>query len=295
METSTTTRRGVLLAGGSGSRLLPLTKGLCKQLLPVYDKPMVYYPLSVLMLAGIRSSLVVCDPSQRSLFEAMLGDGSQWGIELSFAAQSEPRGVADALLVAEQFLDGAPSALVLGDNLFFGTGLGQRMHRADLRTSGATVFTYPVSDPSAFAVIELDESGVPAAIHEKPQQPDSQLAVTGLYFYDGRAPSLASTLTPSDRGELEITCLNRAYLEAGELFVESLGRGDAWMDMGTHADLLHAAHFVEAMQERQGLRMACLEEIAWRQGWIDSAAVEALAETMSPSPYGDYLLRLVQA
>ncbi|MCH2136105.1 MAG: glucose-1-phosphate thymidylyltransferase RfbA [Phycisphaerales bacterium] len=295
MRTSSTTRRGIVLAGGSGSRLLPLTRSVCKQLLPVYDKPMVYYPLSVLMLAGIRRSLVICDPGQLQLFQRLLGDGSRWGIELSFETQSEPRGVADALLVAEQWLDGDPSALVLGDNLFFGTGLPDRMHRADDRADGATVFTYPVSDPSAFAVMDVDGQGKPTGICEKPETPSSALAVTGLYFYDSQAPERARSLTPSARGELEITSLNQSYLDAGKLHVESLGRGDAWMDMGTHADLLHAAHFVEAMQERQGLRMACLEEIAWRQGWISSEMVQEQARGMEPSSYAEYLHRLIQA
>jgi glucose-1-phosphate thymidylyltransferase len=294
MDCGTTTRKGIVLAGGSGSRLLPLTRGLCKQLLPVYDKPMVYYPLSVLMLAGIRKSLVVCDPSQMALFQTLLGDGSQWGLELSFAAQTSPRGIADALLVGESFLQGQPSALVLGDNLFFGTGLPERMHRADQRTSGATIFSYPVRDPSSFAVLQTDAAGTPVRIDEKPEHPVGSLAVTGLYFYDEQAPDLARMLEPSARGELEVTALNQAYLDAGELHVESLGRGDAWMDMGTHEDLLSAAHFVEAMQTRQGLRMACVEEIAWRQGWITSSDVLTQADSMHPSPYGDYLRQLIQ-
>lgn len=287
--------KGILLAGGSGTRLYPVTRGVCKQLLPVYDKPLVYYPLSVLMLAGIREILVVTTPEDRPAFERLLGDGRQWGIELSYAVQPRPEGLAQALLIGERFLDGAHCCLILGDNVFFGHYLRVALRLATSRAEGATVFGYRVADPERYGVVVLDAEGRPLAIEEKPERPRSNYAVTGLYFYDPEAPSIARSLRPSPRGELEITDVNRAYLEAGKLTVERLGRGYAWFDAGTHDSLLQAGEFVRTLQNRQGFQIACPEEIAYLQGWIDAEDVEALARPLAKTAYGRYLLELVRS
>ncbi|MDP7029177.1 MAG: glucose-1-phosphate thymidylyltransferase RfbA [Phycisphaerales bacterium] len=287
------TRKGIILAGGSGSRLHPVTRAVSKHLLPVYDKPMIYYPLSVLMLAGIREILVITTPTDAARFQTLLGDGSDWGLTIEYAVQTKPDGVARALVIAEPFLGGSPSALVLGDNVFFGNGLRGRLARASERSEGATVFAYPVANPSDFGVIRLDGDGRPVSIIEKPETPESNLAVTGLYFYDERAPSIAAATAPSARGEVEISDVNQAYLSEGMLSVEQLGRGDAWLDTGTHESLLQASMFVETIETRQGLKIACPEEIAWRQGWIDDASFASLATAMGAGTYGDYLRALI--
>ena len=287
------TRKGIVLAGGSGTRLHPVTAAVSKQLLPIYDKPMVYYPLSVLMLAGIDDILLISTPTDLPRFEALLGDGSSWGISIQYAAQPRPEGIAQALIIAEPFLDGAPSTLVLGDNVFFGNQLTERLARAVERDEGATVFAYPVANPQEFGVVDLDDAGRPVRLVEKPESPQSNLAVTGLYFYDGLAPAIARSIEPSDRGELEITAVNEVYLEAGTLHVERFGRGDAWLDTGTHESLLQASMFVETIESRQGLKIACPEEIAWRNGWIDDCDMEALIGAMGKSTYGDYLRQLL--
>lgn len=287
-------RKGIVLAGGEGTRLYPLTHVVSKQLMPVYDKPMVYYPLSTLMLAGIREMLIITTPADRERFRELLGDGSRWGVRLEYAAQDEPRGIADALLVGREFLAGDPSALILGDNLFFGHGLPGVLRKAAALEKGATVFGYRVSRPERYGVVRFDERGRPEDIVEKPADPPSPYAVTGLYFYDGRAPDLAAELEPSERGELEITDLNRRYLEAGELKVEKLGRGYAWLDTGTHDSLLDAASFIRTVEERQGLKVACPEEVAWRMGYIDSAQVKRLAEPLRGTGYGEYLVKLLE-
>ena len=287
-----TSRKGILLAGGSGTRLHPVTHVVSKQLLPVYDKPMVYYPLSVLMLAGIRDILMICTPEDLPRFKALLGDGSAWGLRLQWCEQPRPEGIAQALVLAESFLDGSPCALVLGDNIFFGNGMRKRLAAVDAQVEGATVFSYPVANPEAFGVIELDIDGRPVRITEKPSQPVSNLAVTGLYFYDGQAPTIAANIEPSERGELEISAVNQAYLDMGLLQVEQFGRGDAWLDTGTHETLLQASMFVETIEARQGLKIACPEEIAWRQGWISDEAFAALAEQCGASSYGAYLRQL---
>lgn len=284
-----TTRRGIVLAGGTGTRLWPMTRAVGKQLLPVYDKPLVYYPLTTLMLAGVREILVITTPHEAPLFRALLGDGSAWGLALAYAVQPEPRGIAQALVIAEPFLDGRPSALVLGDNLFFGHGLGEVLAAADARGHGATVFGYRVSDPARYGVIELAADGAVVSLEEKPARPRSNLAVTGLYFYDGAAPTLARGLVPSARGELEVTDLNAAYLARGELACVTLGRGFAWLDTGTPEALLEAAMFVQTLQKRQGLLVASPEEVAFRQGWIDAAALVALGRAMGGTPYGQAL------
>lgn len=286
-------RRGIVLAGGSGTRLHPATRAISKQLLPVYDKPMVYYPLSVLMLAGMREVLVISTPHDLPLFERLLGDGSEWGMRLAYAEQPSPDGLAQALTIAEDFLEGKPSALILGDNLFFGYGFSERLARANTRETGATVFGYQVEDPQRYGVVAFDAAGRPREIVEKPAQPPSNTAVTGLYFYDTHAPRFARELKPSARGELEITDLNRRYLEAGTLAVEALGRGFAWLDTGTHQSLLQASTFVETIEERQGVKIGAPEEIAWRAGWIDDAQLRALAEPLAKTRYGQYLLRLL--
>ena len=287
-----TARKGIVLAGGSGTRLYPITQAISKQLLPVYDKPMIYYPLSVLMLAGIREVLVINTPHEQALFRALLGDGSQWGMKIEYAAQPSPDGLAQAFVIGREFLDGAPSCLVLGDNIFHGPGLTAMLERADARERGATVFGYWVSDPERYGVAEFDDAGRVIGLEEKPPKPRSNYAVTGLYFYDGRASEFASSLQPSPRGELEITDLNRCYLDQGDLHLERLGRGYAWLDTGTHQSLLEASNYIETIEARQGLRVCCPEEIAWSNGWIDGAQLEALARPLAKNGYGQYLLSL---
>jgi len=287
-------RKGILLAGGTGTRLDPVTRVVSKHLLPVYDKPMVYYPLSVLMLADIREILIITTPEDRPRYESLLGSGESWGVRFDYMTQDRPEGIAHALILAEPWLEGSSSALVLGDNIFFGNGLGSRLRAACAQSDGATVFAYPVADPSRFGVVQLDVDGRPVALEEKPDRPHSNLAVTGLYFFDAEAPAIASKIEPSHRGELEITEVNRAYLEQGRLHVEQLGRGDAWLDTGTHETLLQASMFVETIESRQGLKIACPEEIAWRRGWIDDESFSRLADDMAGSSYGDYLLALMR-
>ena len=285
--------KGIILAGGSGTRLYPATIATSKQLMPVYDKPMIYYPLSVLMLAGIRHVLVICAPEDRDRFERLLGDGSQWGLTLSYAVQPRPEGLAQAFLIGQTFLDGGPASLILGDNIFWGHGFVGELKRAAAKTAGATVFGYAVQDPERYGVVEMGADNRAVSIEEKPQRPRSNLAVTGLYFYDGAVCEHAARLKPSPRGELEITDLNRVYLAQGALEVVRLGRGVAWLDTGTHESRLQAAQFVEMIQSRQGLKISCPEEIAYRQGWIDAARVEELAGPLAKNEYGRYLLRLV--
>ena len=288
-----TKRKGIILAGGSGTRLYPLTQAISKQLLPVYDKPMIYYPLSVLMLAGIREVLVINTPHEQALFKALLGNGSQWGMDIRYAAQPSPDGLAQAYLIGRDFVAGQPSCLVLGDNIFYGHGFTDMLRRADARSEGATVFGYWVNDPERYGVAEFDAQGRVIGIEEKPANPRSNYAVTGLYFYDGHASDYAAELRPSPRGELEITDLNRRYLEAGALHLEPLGRGHAWLDTGTHQSLLEASNFIETIEARQGLRVCCPEEIAFGSGWIDAAQVEKLAAPLAKNGYGQYLLSLV--
>jgi glucose-1-phosphate thymidylyltransferase len=285
--------KGIVLAGGSGTRLYPATQVVSKQLLPVYDKPMVYYPLSTLMLAGVRDILVISTPQDAPRFEALLGDGSRWGIRLRYAVQPRPEGIAQAFLVGRDFIDGERVALVLGDNIFHGHNLAELLKRAVSRARGATVFAYAVNDPRRYGVIEFDARGRAVSIEEKPRQPKSRYAVTGLYFYDGRVVEIASQLKPSARGELEISDVNRAYLEGGELEVIPMGRGMAWLDTGTHEALLEAAHFIETIERRQGLKIACPEEIAYRMGFIDGAQLAALARPLEKSGYGEYLRRVL--
>ena len=289
-----TIRKGIVLAGGAGSRLHPVTVAVSKQLLPIYDKPMVYYPLSVLMLSGIRDIMLISTPVDVPRFEALLGDGSAWGVSIQYAVQPNPEGIAQALVIADPFLDGAPSALVLGDNVFFGNQLTSRLERADSRQEGATVFAYPVANPQEFGVVDLDSHNRPVRLVEKPNDPQSNLAVTGLYFYDHMAPAIARSIEPSARGELEITAVNQAYLEAGSLHVEQFGRGDAWLDTGTHESLLQASMFVETIESRQGLKIACPEEIAWRSGWIEDEDVDRIVAGMGKSTYGRYLQQMLQ-
>jgi glucose-1-phosphate thymidylyltransferase len=286
-------RKGIILAGGSGTRLYPLTRVVSKQLLPVYDKPMIFYPLATLMQAGIREILVITTPHEQSMFQALLGDGTDWGLSLEYAVQPRPDGLAQALIIAEDFLAGAPSCLILGDNIFHGGGLKEVLQRATDRTGGATVFGYWVKDPERYGVVEFDAGDRAITIEEKPERPKSNYAVTGLYFYDGRASALARSLAPSPRGELEITDLNRLYLEDACLSVERLGRGYAWLDTGTHESLQQAANFIETIESRQGLKVACPEEIAFMQGWIGEQQVRKLAEPLRKSGYGEYLLDLL--
>ncbi|MGP1283912.1 MAG: glucose-1-phosphate thymidylyltransferase RfbA [Parasphingopyxis sp.] len=285
-------RRGIILAGGSGTRLHPLTTSISKQLLPIYDKPMIYYPLCTLMLAGIREILVITTPRDRDQFERLLGDGSQWGISLSYAVQPKPEGLAQAFLIGEEFIDHQPSALVLGDNIFFGGGLESLLRSAAARDEGATVFSYAVNDPSAYGVISFDADGRAETIEEKPAQPKSHYAVTGLYFYDGRASEFSRSLKPSPRGELEITDLNRVYLENQDLYVETMGRGYAWLDTGTQAALTDASQFVRIIEDRQGMKISCPEEIAWRKRFITTEQLRDLGRALDKSGYGDYLLRI---
>ncbi len=289
-----TSRRGIILAGGSGTRLYPITQAISKQLLPVYDKPMIYYPLSALMLAGIREVLIINTPHEQALFQQLLGDGSQWGMDIRYAVQPSPDGLAQAYLIGRDFVDGKPSCLVLGDNIFHGHGFTEILKRADARQDGATVFGYWVSDPERYGVAEFDGSGKVIGLEEKPTSPRSNYAVTGLYFYDGRASDFAATLAPSPRGELEITDLNRCYLEEGSLHLEQLGRGYAWLDTGTHQSLIEASNFIETVEARQGLRVCCPEEISWQNGWIDDADLERLAAPLAKNGYGQYLLSLAK-
>ena len=286
--------RGILLAGGRATRLYPITTSTSKQLLPVYDKPMIYYPLSVLMLAGIRDILLISTPDDLPQFRKLLGDGSQWGIRMSYAEQPNPDGIARAILIAEGFLDGEPSCLILGDNLFYGGGLTPLLTRSATRPNGATVFAYQVSDPQRYGVVAFDANGRATSLEEKPLKPRSNFAVTGLYFYDGKAPEIAARLRPSVRGELEITDLNRAYLERGTLVVEQMGRGIAWLDTGTHESLMQASNYIHAIEERQGLMVACLEEIAYRMGYITAGDVIRLARAMGSSAYGRYLTHMLE-
>ncbi len=288
-------RKGIILAGGAGTRLHPATRVISKQLLPVYDKPMIYYPLTTLMLAGIRNILVISTPHDLPLFRELLGDGSQWGLSLHYAEQPHPGGLAQAFLIGEDFLGGSPSCLILGDNIFYAQHLSQMLQDVNLRPSGATVFAYHVRDPQRYGVIVLDDDGKAVDIEEKPTKPRSNYAVTGLYFYDTDVVNIAKRIRPSARGELEITDVNRVYLERGKLQVEILGRGTAWLDTGTHASLLEAGTFVSVLEARQGLQVACPEEIAWRLGYIDAARVRTLANAMKNSSSGEYLLRLVES
>ena len=287
-------RKGIILAGGSGTRLYPITRVISKQLLPVYDKPMIYYPLSTLMQAGIREILVITTPHEQPLFQQLLGDGSQWGIKIIFAVQKSPDGLAQAFIIGEEFLDGSPSCLILGDNIFHGAGLQDLLSRCIQKIDGATIFGYWVRNPERYGVVEFDQSMRVLSLQEKPQKPRSNYAVTGLYFYDDRASEFARSLHPSDRGELEITDLNRCYLEQGSLNLERLGRGYAWLDTGTHESLQQASSFIETIEARQGLKVACPEEIAFLKGWIDREQVLELAEPLRNSGYGEYLVELLE-
>jgi glucose-1-phosphate thymidylyltransferase len=286
-------RKGIILAGGSGTRLYPITKVVSKQLLPVYDKPMIYYPLSILMLAGIREILIITTPHDQSKFQDLLQDGSDFGLQLSYAAQPKPEGLAQAFIIGESFLDGAPSSLVLGDNLFYGEKISQTLKKASSQEKGATIFGYRVADPTAYGVVSFDETGKATSLEEKPKQPKSNYAIPGIYFYDSKAPAFAKAQKPSVRGELEITDLNRTYLDSGELHVELLGRGSAWLDTGSPEALLQAANFVQAIQDRQGWKIACLEEIAFRNQWVDSNRIALRSDSLGKTEYASYLRQII--
>ena len=294
INTNNMKRKGIILAGGAGTRLYPASQVVSKQLLPIYDKPMIYYPLSTLMLAGIRDILVISTPQDTPRFNQLLGDGSQWGLNLQYAVQASPDGLAQAFLIGEEFLAGGPSALVLGDNIFYGHDFATLLSDASTNKIGATVFAYAVQDPQRYGVVEFDEAGRAVSLEEKPENPKSRYAVTGLYFYDQQVVDLAKQIKPSARGELEITDLNRLYLNAGQLNVQTMGRGYAWLDTGTHESMLEAGQFIYTVEKRQGLKVAAPEEISWRNGWIDSEQLEKLAQALGKSDYGNYLIRLLK-